>query len=101
MAASASSDDAQKRFSGAKSISSQQFFGESKADEMEKHQRLSKFQGATSISSADYYGNKSGQSGGSSPRSDMDASELIGRLSMQAKMDMQNLKGMASQAKSK
>ena len=100
--ASASSEDAQKRFSGAKSISSQQFFGESKADEMEKHQRLSKFQGATSISSADYYGgNKSGQSGGSSPRSDMDASELIGRLSMQAKMDMQNLKGMASNAKSK
>ena len=77
-----SSDAAQKRFSGAKSISSQQFHGTSKDDEAEKQQRLSKFHGATAISSADYYGN----SGGSSPRSDMDASELMGKLSMQAKM---------------
>mmetsp|Transcript_11992 Transcript_11992/g.33181 ORF Transcript_11992/g.33181 Transcript_11992/m.33181 type:complete len:429 (-) Transcript_11992:55-1341(-) len=94
----ASSDEAQKRFSGAKSISSQQYHGTSKEDEMEKQQRLSKFHGATAISSADYYGHGSG---GSSPRSDMGAEELIGKLSMQAKMDVENLKGLASKAKSK
>jgi len=91
-------DVAQQRFSGAKSISSKQFHGNNAEDELEKHQRLSKFQGATSISSADYYGNASGNS---SPRSDVDASELIGRLSMQAKVDLQNMKSLAGQAKSK
>ena len=98
----ASSDEAQKRFSGAKSISSQQFHGSSQEDDLEKRQRLSKFHGATSISSADYYGNNSG---GSSPRSDyggdLVSKELMGKLSMQAKMDVENLKGLASKAKSK
>ena len=89
-------DEAQRRFTGAKSISSAQFHGSSKEEDLEKRQRLSKFHGATSISSADYYGNSEG-----SPRSDMDSSELIGKLSLQAKMDVENLKGLATKAKSK
>lgn len=48
------SDSIQKKFAGAKGISSDQFFGnESSA---EKSSNLSKFQGSTSISSADYFG---------------------------------------------
>lgn len=50
-------DYARQKFSNAKSISSDQYFGNDKNDSnnYEKDMRLSRFQGATSISSADYY----------------------------------------------
>lgn len=51
------SDSIQKKFAGAKGISSDQFFGNEGASE--KSNNLSKFQGSTSISSADYFGDGS------------------------------------------
>jgi len=48
--------DAQRRFAGAKSISSAQYFGEDqKRKDPENERRLSRFSGANSISSADYF----------------------------------------------
>ncbi|KAG5682238.1 hypothetical protein PVAND_011603 [Polypedilum vanderplanki] len=48
------SDSIQKKFAGAKGISSDQFFGNDASHE--KFSNLSKFQGSTAISSADYFG---------------------------------------------
>eukprot|EP01103_Thecamoeba_quadrilineata_P014264 TRINITY_DN419_c2_g1_i1.p1 TRINITY_DN419_c2_g1~~TRINITY_DN419_c2_g1_i1.p1 ORF type:complete len:442 (-),score=120.86 TRINITY_DN419_c2_g1_i1:162-1487(-) len=49
--------DAQRRFAGAKSISSAQYFGEDekKRSDPESQRRLAKFSNASSISSADYF----------------------------------------------
>lgn len=47
--------DAQKKFGGAKSISSNQFF-EQETSSFERSANLSKFQGSNSISSAEYFG---------------------------------------------
>lgn len=47
-------EDAQKKFGGAKSISSEQFFGD-EATSFERAANLSKFQGSNSISSSDYF----------------------------------------------
>lgn len=54
--------DAQKKFGGAKAISSDQFF-EQETSSFERSANLSKFQGSNSISSAEYFGdNKSNAS---------------------------------------
>lgn len=54
--------DAQKKFGGAKAISSDQFFGQ-ETSSFERSANLAKFQGSNSISSADYFGdNKSNAS---------------------------------------
>lgn len=54
--------DAQKKFGGAKAISSDQFF-EQETSSFERSANLAKFQGSNSISSADYFGdNKSNAS---------------------------------------
>ena len=58
-------------------------------------------QGATSISSADYYGREEGGGGGmggGSSSTDFNASELVDKLSFQARQDAQQLKSMATQA---
>jgi len=48
--------DAQKRFGGAKSISSAQYYGEDKpTNNPETERRLNKFQGSSAISSADFF----------------------------------------------
>ncbi|XP_069102490.1 ADP-ribosylation factor GTPase-activating protein 2-like isoform X6 [Argopecten irradians] len=52
------SDEAQKKFAGAKSISSDQFFGNKEMDFAMK-QNMSRFEGSSSISSADFYGDSS------------------------------------------
>ncbi|XP_031620113.1 ADP-ribosylation factor GTPase-activating protein 3 [Contarinia nasturtii] len=48
-------NDAQKKFGGAKAISSDQFF-EQETSSFERSANLAKFQGSNSISSADYFG---------------------------------------------
>lgn len=53
--------DAQKKFGGAKAISSDQFFGE-ETSSFERSANLAKFQGSNSISSAEYFGDKSNSS---------------------------------------
>ncbi|EFA78263.1 Arf GTPase activating protein [Heterostelium album PN500] len=83
-----SSDYARKNFSNAKSISSQQYFGDDKDTKFdpEKQARLSAFQGATSISSAQYYNRDE------SPKlSDMRASDIADKLMYLAKTDIRSL----------
>jgi ADP-ribosylation factor GTPase-activating protein 2/3 len=96
----AESDETRRRFGNAKSISSAMFNQDeaSNSNDYERQARLSKFQGASAISSADYYGRDEGSSKGVA---DMDAGDLINKLSFQAKQDMQQLKTMAAGASKK
>lgn len=55
------SDSIQKKFAGAKGISSDQFFGND-SSAFERNSNLTKFQGSTSISSDQYFGDDSSQS---------------------------------------
>jgi ADP-ribosylation factor GTPase-activating protein 2/3 len=93
---------AQQRFGNAKSISSSAFHGRDNAEsEYEKQQRLSQFQGSAAISSDAYFGREQrGGAGGSASGSNMDmtAGDLISKVSITAKQDMDSLKQMASQA---
>jgi ADP-ribosylation factor GTPase-activating protein 2/3 len=102
------SDDsvAQKRFANAKSISSAQFFGnESQANSRETEVRLQRFANSSSISSADFYDDGSGEGGsrnqGMESSLDMTASELMTKLTVQARQDMGQLKNMAGAASRK
>lgn len=56
-------DSIQKKFAGAKGISSDQFFGNDSSS-FERSANLSKFQGSSSISSADYFGGDGPQQSG-------------------------------------
>lgn len=56
-------DVAQKKFGGAKGISSDQFFN-NEASSFERSANLAKFQGSNSISSADYFGDGPSSGGG-------------------------------------
>ncbi|KAK0588770.1 hypothetical protein LWI29_005239 [Acer saccharum] len=86
------SDEARKKFSNAKSISSAQYFGDqNKATDDETQATLQKFSGSTAISSADLFGD----SGDSSI--DLAASDLINRLSFQAQQDISSLKNIAGE----
>ncbi|KAF3629576.1 putative ADP-ribosylation factor GTPase-activating protein AGD8 [Capsicum annuum] len=84
-------DEARKKFSNAKAISSAQFFGDQSKAEMEASVSLQKFSGSSAISSADLFGNDD--------RSDLDlsASDLINRISFQAQQDMSSLKNIAGE----
>ncbi|CAI9260101.1 unnamed protein product [Lactuca saligna] len=86
------SDEARKKFSNAKSISSAQYFGDQNRSETDTQVSLQKFSGSASISSADLFGNDSDNS-----NLDLSASDLINRLSFQAQQDMSSLKNIAGE----
>jgi len=87
------SDYARKKFGDAKAISSDMYFGESKAEENdpEKEARLSRFNGSRSISSADYFERDESNMSSSSSMSDAamrfvdNAVQTAGQLFNQAK----------------
>ena len=56
----ASSDIAQKKFGGAKAISSDQFFNDDQSSNYETQANLVRFQGSSSISSSEFFGNGRG-----------------------------------------
>jgi ADP-ribosylation factor GTPase-activating protein 2/3 len=56
-------DKAQKKFAGAKAISSDQFF-DNEPSGIERSANLNRFQGSNSISSSDYFGDGTSQRGG-------------------------------------
>lgn len=86
-------DEARKKFSNAKSISSAQFFGDqNKSNDLEASASLQKFVGSRAISSSDLFGHPSGSSA-----IDVTASDLINRLSFQAQQDISSLKNIAGE----
>lgn len=86
-------DEARKKFSNAKSISSSQFFGDqNNATDMDTQVSLQKFSGSTSISSADLFGHDADNAS-----LDLAASDLINRLSFQAQQDISSLKNIAGE----
>ncbi|KAA3454766.1 ADP-ribosylation factor GTPase-activating protein AGD7 [Gossypium australe] len=83
-------DEARKKFSNAKSISSAQYFGEqTRAADSDAQVTLQKFSGSTAISSADLFGH------GIDKSLDLTATDLIDRLSFQ--QDISNLKNIAGE----
>ncbi|KAF2316094.1 hypothetical protein GH714_040987 [Hevea brasiliensis] len=85
-------DEARKKFSNAKSISSAQYFGDqSKATDVDAQVSLQKFTGSSAISSADLFGN------GNDNSIDIAASDLINRISFQAQQDISSLKNIAGE----
>ncbi|CAN4076053.1 unnamed protein product [Withania somnifera] len=84
-------DEARKKFSNAKAISSAQFFGDQRNAEMEASVSLQKFSSSSAISSADLFGNDGGSD------LDLTASDLINRISFQAQQDMSSLKNIAGE----
>ncbi|KAI3940490.1 hypothetical protein MKW98_024897 [Papaver atlanticum] len=85
-------DEARKKFTNAKSISSAQYFGDQQKAESEAQVSLQKFSSSTAISSADLFGHDMDD-----PRLDLTATELINRLSFQASQDISSLKNMAGE----
>jgi ADP-ribosylation factor GTPase-activating protein 2/3 len=86
------SNEARQKFSNAKSISSSQFFGDQVNNEKEAQVSLQKFSGSSSISSADLFGHQPNNS-----NMDLNASDLINRISFQATQDLSSLKNMAGE----
>nr|XP_016464794.1 PREDICTED: probable ADP-ribosylation factor GTPase-activating protein AGD8 [Nicotiana tabacum] len=84
-------DEARKKFSNAKSISSAQYFGDQSKTEMEASVSLQKFSGSSAISSADLFGQDDGAA------FDVTAGELINRLSFQAQQDISSIKNIAGE----
>ncbi|KAF8032566.1 hypothetical protein BT93_D1467 [Corymbia citriodora subsp. variegata] len=85
-------DEARKKFSNAKSISSAQFFGDqSTANDLNAQVTLQKFSSSSAISSADLFGDSSDAA------LDVSASDLINRLSFQAQQDISSLKNIAGE----
>ncbi|XP_058747686.1 probable ADP-ribosylation factor GTPase-activating protein AGD8 isoform X1 [Vicia villosa] len=84
-------DEARKKFSNAKSISSSQFFGDQSKADVDAQATLSKFSGSSAISSADLFGDSSDNN------VDLAASDLINRISFQAQQDISSLKNIAGE----
>ncbi|CAN8287478.1 unnamed protein product [Cochlearia groenlandica] len=90
-------DEARKKFTNAKSISSSQYFGnDNNSADLEAKTTLKKFSGSSAISSADLFGDDDGDF-----PLDLTASDLLNRLSLQAQQDMSSLKNMAEETKKK
>lgn len=85
-------DEARKKFSNAKSISSAQYFGDHNKADLEASVSLQKFSDSSSISSADLFGHTSDRGA-----IDVTASDLINRLSFQAQQDISSLKNIAGE----
>jgi len=91
------SDEARKKFTNAKSISSAQYFGDqNKNADLESKATLQKFSGSASISSADFFGHDQDDS-----NVDITASDLINRLSFQAQQDLSSIVNIAGETKKK
>ncbi|XP_020589916.1 probable ADP-ribosylation factor GTPase-activating protein AGD9 [Phalaenopsis equestris] len=91
------SNEARQKFSNAKSISSAQFFGDqNKANEPDTQASLQKFSNSAAISSSDLFGHKTNDSG-----LDLNAADLINRLSFQASQDISSLKNVAEETSKK
>ncbi|KAJ4899982.1 putative ADP-ribosylation factor GTPase-activating protein AGD8 [Raphanus sativus] len=91
------SDEARKKFTNAKSISSAQYFGDqNKNADLESKATLQKFSGSASISSADFFGH-----GQDEFNDDLTASDLINRLSFQAQQDISSIVNIAGETKKK
>lgn len=89
---------AQSKFASAKSISSEAFNHPQDEDEQEDIEaRLARFGGSEAISSTELYGD-SGDGMGAAEALDMTASELMTKLSMQARADMAQMKNLAKNA---
>ncbi|GJP57194.1 hypothetical protein CLOM_g16225 [Closterium sp. NIES-68] len=80
------SDEARRKFAGAKAISSQQFFDrDNKELQAQNQERLQKFQNSSSISSAAFFDRDEGNQGGGGEGSlDSVAADLLGGLSVGA-----------------
>ncbi|CAN1200045.1 Probable ADP-ribosylation factor GTPase-activating protein AGD8 [Linum perenne] len=90
-------DEARKKFSNAKSISSAQFFGsEVKSADVVAQASLEKFSGSAAISSADLFGDSNDPTA-----MDFAASDMINRLSFQAQQDISSLKNIAGETSKK
>ncbi|OVA15189.1 Arf GTPase activating protein [Macleaya cordata] len=86
-------DEARKKFSNAKSISSSQFFGnQNKDSDREAQVSLKKFTGSTAISSADLFGDNMDDS-----ELELTAADLINKISFQASQDISSLKSIAGE----
>jgi len=81
-------DYARQKFSNAKSISSDQYFGLDKQDanNYEKETRMARFQGANAISSADYF-----ERDETVTIADMSASDVARKIAWNAKSDLSQL----------
>ncbi|EER90493.1 hypothetical protein BDA96_01G007600 [Sorghum bicolor] len=86
-------DEARKKFSNAKAISSSQFFGTQNREEKEAQLSLQKFAGSSSISSADLFGRNDVDNS----NLDLSAADLINRISFQASQDLSSLKDIAGE----
>ncbi|XVF13625.1 hypothetical protein REPUB_Repub08aG0223800 [Reevesia pubescens] len=85
-------DEARRKFSNAKSISSAQYFGDqARATDNDAQVTLQKFSGSASISSADLFGDSADSS------IDLAASDFINRLSFQAQQELSSIKNMAGE----
>ncbi|RID60448.1 hypothetical protein BRARA_F03602 [Brassica rapa] len=90
-------DEARKKFSNAKSISSAQFYGNQNRDaDLESKATLQKFSGSAAISSADLFGH-----GQDDSNIDITASDLINRISFQAQQDVSSLVNIAEETTKK
>jgi len=94
---------AQQRFGNAKSISSSAFFNQDdRESEYERQGKIQQFQGSSAISSDAYFGRQSStRSSGMGDSLDASAAELVSKISMTARQDVQQLKAMASEAGSR
>ncbi|KAI3915858.1 hypothetical protein MKX01_026496 [Papaver californicum] len=84
-------DEARKKFTNAKSISSAQYFGNQSKANTEAQASLKKYSSSTAISSADLFGNDDDDL-------ELSASDLINKISFQASQDISSLKNIAGEA---